>query len=73
MDDLDDIRYAVIDNDAGDYEVLGFFKKREHADLFAKAISECPDGTPLQVLSRNDGEFYIDIRADISSSFDIRP
>lgn len=69
MDDLDDIKYAVIDNEAGDYGFLGFFGNREHAEKFAAAISECPDGTPLEIVEREEGGFYIDIDVTTTSSF----
>lgn len=69
MDDLDDIKFAVIDTEGGDFAILGLFKEREHAEVFAKAISECPDETPLEILDRDDGGFYLDVDATITSSF----
>lgn len=71
MDSLDDIKYAVIDNEAGDSAVLAFFRDKEDAEKCAAIMSDDPD-EPLQILSRSESEFHIDIHTDITSSFDLR-
>lgn len=70
MRDLDDIEYAVIDNDAGDSEALCLVGDKETAEKVAAALSECPDGTPLEIVKVGDG-FYIDVDMSYTSTFSI--
>ena len=68
MDDLDDLNFAVRRNGEPDQNIIAFFEELDHAERFAKEITELD----LEVLSRAEGDFYIDVSANITSSFDVR-
>ena len=64
MDSLDDIKWAV--KNPSDF-IIAFFHNQEDAKSFHEGQ---PDG--YELLSRDDNDFYIDIRVDTSSCFEVR-
>lgn len=67
MDDLDDITHAVIDNNG---KIVGFFGNKDDAESFLDVVDT--DDCDGYMVAERDDDFYIDLRADISSSFDVR-
>ena len=66
MDNLDDIKSALIDPETN--EVIALFSNPEHAEKLKDALGY----DEYIVADRDDGDFYVDIHVETSSSFDVR-
>ena len=68
MQGLDDIKFAVRENHND--EIIAFFEHEEDCNTFVNAANNGLD--KYTVLNREDGDFYIDVHIESTSSFDVR-